>query len=446
VHTGSFPSGNILWSPRLGFNYNVNGGSETILLGGVGIFTGRPPYVWLSNAYGNTGQDFVSLVCTGPNVPTFTVDPNNQPQACNPATVASAGRPSVVYFDGNFKFPQAAKIALGLDREIGWGVLGTIDFIYTRAINEFLLEDVNLAGIQGQSACESGRPLYGTINPATGAATASRVTATYADVIRNFNTSGDHDASLTVQLQKRFGNGVEFNASYTYSHSVDFRSMTSDITSSNYRFGVLNGPVNAPTLATSFFDRPHKVTISGSANTPFGTRVSLFYTGISGTPFTYVVNGDINADGFGGNDAVYVPINAADISGLSAAQFATLDNFINNEACLRNNRGHILPRNSCRNPWQNIMSARISKTFGTLHGQSIELTADMLNVLNFLNSSWGLIKVTGVNEETNLIRLTGYDVVNGRGIYALNLPIKNQVTLNSLGSRWVFQLGARYAF
>jgi hypothetical protein len=446
VHTGSFPSGNILWSPRLGFNYNVNGGSETILRGGVGIFTGRPPYVWLSNAYGNTGQDFVSLICTGATVPTFTIDPNNQPTACNPASTPSAGRPSVVYFDSDFKFPQAAKLALGLDREIGWGVLGSVDFIYTRAINEFLLEDVNLTGVQGQSAGETGRPLYGTINPATGAATASRVTATYLDVIRNHNTSGDHSASLTVQLQKRFGSGVEFNASYNYSHTVDFRSMTSDITNSNYRFGVLNGPVDAPTLAPSFFDRPHKVTISGTINAPLATRFSLFYVGISGTPFTYVVNGDINADGFSGNDAVYVPINAADISGLTPTQFATLDNFINNDPCLRGNRGHILPRNSCRNPWQNIVNARVSKVFGTLHGQSIELTADMLNVLNLLNSSWGLIKVTGVNEETNLLRLTGYDAVNGRGTYALNLPIKNQVTLNSLGSRWVFQLGARYAF
>ena len=444
VNTGSFPSGNILWSPRLGFNYNVNGESQTILRGGVGIFSGRPPYVWLSNAYGNTGLEQASLVCTAAPLPTFTLDPNNQPTSCGAAP--SAGRPSVVYFDSNFKFPQAAKLALGIDRELGWGVLGTVDFIYTKAINEFLLEDVNLTGVQSSSPGETGRLLYGTINPATGAATASRVTGTYNDVIRNLNTSGDHSTSLAVQFQKRFGNGVEFNASYTYSHTVDFRSMTSDITSSNYRFGVLNGPVDAPTLATSFFDRPHKITVSGTVNTPFDSHFSLFYTGINGTPFTYVVNGDINADGFSGNDAVYVPINTADINMPVAGQSATLDNYINNEPCLRNNRGHILPRNSCRNPWQNLVSARVSKVFGTLHGQSIELTADMLNVLNFLKSSWGLIRVTGINEETNLIRLTGYDQVNGRGIYALNLPIKNQVTVNSLGSRWVFQLGARYAF
>jgi hypothetical protein len=444
VNTGSFPSGNILWSPRLGFNYNVNGESQTILRGGVGIFSGRPPYVWLSNAYGNTGLEQASLVCTAASLPTFTLDPNNQPTSCGAAP--SAGRPSVVYFDSDFKFPQAAKLALGIDRELGWGVLGTVDFIYTKAINEFLLEDVNLTGVQGASPGETGRLLYGTINPATGAATASRVTGTYNDVIRNLNTSGDHSTSLAVQFQKRFSNGVEFNASYTYSHTVDFRTMTSDITNSNYRFGVLNGPVDAPTLATSFFDRPHKVTISGTVNTPFDSRFSLFYTGISGTPFTYVVSGDINADGFSGNDAVYVPINTADITMPVAGQAATLDNYINNEPCLRNNRGHILARNSCRNAWQNLLSARVSKVFGTLHGQSIELTADMLNVLNFLNSSWGLIKVTGLNEETNLIRLTGYDQVNSRGIYALNLPIKNQVTVNSLGSRWVFQLGARYAF
>ncbi len=445
VNTGSFPSGNILWSPRLGFNYDVTGDRQTIVRGGVGIFSGRPPYVWLSNAYGNTGMEQASLVCTGANVPAFTVDPNNQPTSCG-AAAPNAGRPSIVYFDNNFKFPQALKLAIGGDRELGWGVLGTVDFLYTKAINQFRLSDVNLVGIQGASAGEAGRPVYGTINAGTGAATATRVTGTYLDVIRNSNASGDRSTSLTVQLQKRFGQGIEFAASYTYTHVLDIRSFTSDITSSNYRFGVLDGTVASPNLRTSFFDRPHKVTMSGTVDAPFDSRFSLTYNGLSGTPFTYVVNGDINADGFSGNDAVYVPRNATEISGLSAAQFTTLDAFINGEGCLKNNRGRILPRNACRNPWQNFFNARISKVVPTLGGQSVEITADMLNVLNFLNSSWGLIRVTGQNEETNLIRLTGYDAVNQRGTYALNLPIKNQVTVNSLGSRWVFQLGARYAF
>jgi hypothetical protein len=68
-------------------------------------------------------------------------------------------------------------------------------------------------------------------------------------------------------------------------------------------------------------------------------------------------------------------------------------------------------------------------------------------VLNFINSSWGLIRQTGTGfEEQNLIQQTGYDVVNGRGIYSRALPVKNAVTLNSISSRWVFQLGTRYTF
>jgi hypothetical protein len=446
INTGSFPSGNILWSPRLGFNYDASGDRQTVVRGGVGIFSGRPPYVWLSNAYGNTGQEQVSLSCGVLVVPVFTVDPNNQPTTCNPASAPSAGRPSVVYFDSDFKFPQALKLAIGVDRQIAWGVVGTVDFLYTKAINQFYLQDVNLVGIQGSSAGETGRPLYGTINAGTGAATASRVTGTYLDIVRNSNRSGDRTTSLTAQLLKRFGNGVEFTASYTYTHALDLISMTSDITGSNYAFSVLDGTVNARNLRTSTFDRPHKLTLAGTVNMPFETRFSLAYNGLSGTPFTYTVNGDINADGQSANDAVYVPRSASDISGLSAANYATLDAFINNEPCLAKNRGRILPRNACRNNWVNVINARISKVVPTIGGQSIEITADMLNVLNFLDSKWGLIRVTGTFEETSLLRLTGYDNVNGRGTYALNLPTKNVVSANALGSRWVFQLGARYVF
>jgi len=445
VNTGAFPSGNILWSPRLGFNYDVSESRQTVLRGGVGVFSGRPPYVWVANAYGNTGMEQQSLFCSGATVPTFTLDPDNQPTSCGAAP--SAGRPSIVYFDQNFKFPQALKLAVGMDHELAWGLLGTVDVLYTRALNQFLLTDVNLVGLQGASLGEAGRPLYGTINAATGAATATRVTGTYLDVIRNSNVSKDRSTSITGQLQKRFGNGIEFSASYTYTHSLDLISLTSDITGSNYANGVLDGTVDHRNLRTSTFDRPHKITISGTVNTPFNSRFSLTYSGISGIPFTYTVNGDINADGFTANDAVYVPRSAADISGLTPAQFATLDTYINTEPCLEGNRGRILPRNVCRNPWQNILNARFSKVINTLGGQSLEITADILNVLNLLNSDWGLLRVTGTGfEEQPLIRLTGYDVVNQRGTYALNIPVKNQVTLNSLGSRWVFQLGGRYAF
>jgi hypothetical protein len=281
------------------------------------------------------------------------------------------------------------------------------------------------------------------------------------DIVMNRNVSKDQSTSLAFQLQKRFSDGLEFNAAYTYSHALDVMSMTSDITSSNFQFGALDGTIANRNLRTSAFDRPHKVSISGTVNAPFGTRFSLIYNGLSGTAFTYVVSGDANADGVFGNDLAYVARNRADMSmdgnggnvagfGTAAQQdsvFGLLDSYINKEPCLRDNRGRLLPRNSCRNPWQNFLNARLSWAIPTVSGHTLEITADMLNVLNFINSSWGLLRQTGTGfEEQNLIQQTGYDAANGRGIYALAIPTKNAVTINSIGSRWVFQVGTRYTF
>ena len=474
MRTSSTPSGNILWSPRLGLNYDVGGRQETILRGGVGIFSGRPPYVWVSNAYGNTGLEQQTVFCNGAassannqslfdTVPAFTVDPNNQPTTCGGTNQIgpNAGASSIVFYDQNFKFPQALKVALGVDRSLPWNLFATVDFIYTKAINQYYLEDINLRGILGASSGEAGRPLYGAINPTTGAAILSRRTGLANDIIENRNVSKDQSTSLAFQLQKRFTNGLEFNAAYTYSHALDVMSMTSDITNSNYNFGALDGTIANRNLRTSSFDRPHKVSISGTVNAPFGARFSLIYNGLSGTPFTYVVSGDANADGVFGNDLAYVARNRADVSmdgnggnvagfGTAAQQdsvFGLLDSYINNEPCLRDNRGRLAPRNSCRNPWQNFLNARLSWAVPTVSGHTLEITADMLNVLNFINSGWGLIRQTGTGfEEQNLIQQTGYDAANGRGIYALAIPTKNAVTINSIGSRWVFQLGTRYTF
>ncbi len=460
VNTSSSPSGNILWSPRLGFNYDVNGRQETILRGGIGVFSGRPPYVWVSNAFGNTGLEQQTVFCDGTasssnnsstvdTVPAFTVDASAQPTRCGGTNQVgpSSGATSIVFYDPNFKFPQALKLALGADHALPWNLFATIDFIYTKAINQYYLQDVNLRGIQAAASGEGGRPLYGTINATTGRATALRVTGAANDIVENRNISKDQSTSLTFQLQKRFSDGVEFNAAYTYSHALDAISMTSDITSSNYQFATLDGTIENRNLRTSVFDRPHKVTISGTVNMPLDGRFSLIYNGVSGPPFTYVVSGDANADGVSGNDPVYVPRNANDITMQNAADYATLDAYINDEPCLRENRGHILPRNSCRQPWRNFLDARLSKVIPTVRGHSIEIVADMLNLLNFINSSWGLTRQTGPGfEETNLLTLSGYDVVNQRGRYTLNLPARKQVQVNSIGNRWVFQLGTRYTF
>ena len=449
IHTSNSPTGNMLWSPRLGFNYDMNGDQTTILRGGVGIFSGRPPYVWVSNAFGNTGVGASNLTCTtAATTPAF--DPNNPPGTCAGGGGIGTSTASVVFYDPNFKFPQALKVALGTDHQMGWGVLGTLDFLYTKSINQYYLVDVNLPGVVGYSAKEGGRPMY--VQPSaftgTGGVTVVRPTSKVGQAIENVNKSADRATELTLQLQKTFSNGLEFNAAYTYSHVLDLFSYTSDITGSNFNFGELDGTIANRNLTTSLYDRPHKISLSGTINVPFDTRFSLIYLGISGTPFTYTVANDVNGDGVGGNDAVYVPKDESDIELTNpGADSARLNAYINGEQCLRENRGRLLPRNSCRNPWQNLLNARLSKVFPTFNGQSVEITLDMLNVLNFINSSWGLTRITGGFEETTLLRQTGYDLTNAVGKYSFTPPTKSAVSnVNSLGSRWVFQLGARYTF
>ena len=107
----------------------------------------------------------------------------------------------------------------------------------------------------------------------------------------------------------------------------------------------------------------------------------------------------------------------------NASAYDSLEAYINSQSCLRDNRGKILPRNACRNPWQNIFNARIAKTlhFGP-GGRDVELIADFFNVLNLLNSDWGLIRETGTlggagTEDVALLRLRASDTANGRNAY-----------------------------
>src|SRR5438132_352635 len=103
INTGTTPTGNPLWSPRLGFNWDVQGNSDTIVRGGVGIFSGRPPYVWVSNAYTVNGLSQVELDCTTTTgLPAFTVDPTKQPTDCKGGTTlptAPVNSGEIDYFD-----------------------------------------------------------------------------------------------------------------------------------------------------------------------------------------------------------------------------------------------------------------------------------------------------------------------------------------------------------
>jgi hypothetical protein len=445
INNSEFPSGNPLLSPRAGFNYDMAQG-RTVVRGGAGIFTGRPPYVWLSNAFVGTGLEQATLTCTGANVPTFTFDPAAQPTTCGTGGGAAPPTPGIVFFDPSFKFPQTVRGALGVDQRLFLGLVGTVDFVYTRWINQMLITDANLNGPVSNAAGEGARTMYGTISTTSGSAgtpsstTVSRKSTRFAEVLRHSNESQDRSWSLTFQLQRQVG-WARFNVGYTRSKTQDLMSLTSSVANSNFTNAPIDGTLDARNLRTSNFDYPDKFTASGTFNIPkIDAEIGLYYVGRSGSTITYVVSNDANADGKAANDIVYVPRDINDISLTNAtAQWPLLDTFISAQSCLNSQRGQIMERGTCRQPWVNSLDGRIIKRIGTIRGQSLQLIADFINFPVFKRRQTG----NGF-ENTNMLTLARWDATNNRGVYSLQLPQINQNQIAT--SRWRIQLGAKYTF
>ena len=157
--------------------------------------------------------------------------------------------------------------------------------------------------------------------------------------------------------------------------------------------------LGAPQRRTSLYSRPHKIALTGTFDLPLKLNLGLLYTGFSGDPITYIVLGDANGDGIDDlfnhtqdNDPIYVPKDADDITLVNPADYPLLDRIIRREPCLRRQRGRLPERNSCRQLWVNSLDVRLAKVLPTGHGQSLEVTTDVFNLLNLLDHDWGLVR------------------------------------------------------
>jgi hypothetical protein len=476
INTSAFISPVTQLSPRLGFHWSVREG--TVLRGGVGVFTGRDPYSWMSFAYSNTGTGAVLLNCANAAAPDFVADPAAQPTSCAGGAVPASAA-SLSYFVNDFKLPQALKAAVGADQQLPWNMVGSVDFTYVHGMNALYITDDNLAGPVGTLTGEGGRVMYGAVGGTSKKGSVPTVTpnvvsGAFGPILRNGNRSGDRTYIATVQIQKSWSSGTELGVAYTHMNAKDYLSLRDAQSVSNYGFSTVDGTLESRNLAISTYNIPNKITITATRDLPWGFQLSAIYLGRSGTPYTFIVNGDANGDGVGNrvgafdrqaDDAIYVPTGPSDItlvrdSAVSAtvnalvparaSAYDSLQAYIDSQRCLRNNRGKILPRNACTNPWQNILNARVAKSLRIgAGGRDVELIADVFNVLNLVNGSWGLIRETGTlsgagTEDVPLLRLRGTDAANGRNAYDVTLPGTQVVNVDA--SRWRMQLGARVAF
>ncbi|HXG69292.1 MAG TPA: TonB-dependent receptor [Gemmatimonadaceae bacterium] len=428
--------GAVQFSPRFGFNWDVTGNQVNQLRGGLGLFVGTPPYVWIENAYISNGRIITFLNCTTSTTPApaFRVDQSGIETCRNGQGSKPIG--DVNFVDRDLKFPQPMRGTLAYDRVLPGNLLATFEGLYSKTLNQLFFVNKNLAGPIGPDA--NGRLMYGSI-ATTGRATANLPQsviqrggiARFNTAIDLVNQNKDFAYNLTAQLRKRYSNNWEGQLAYTYSKARDVQSFTSSTHTSNSAFGrTLSGSIEDTYTGVSLFDQPHKivgvVTRSFEFLRNFSTDVTMFYQGVSGSPHDYIYggfggNGDLNADGVQGNDLFYVPTDARDAnqiqfraSGTAAAgnlvtaaqQADAFEALVNSSECLSRNRGRIIPRNSCRLPFSNQVDLTVRQAIPLGRGNRVSVALDIFNFGNLLNKDWGKIQVSPFSGFNNIPLVT----------------------------------------
>jgi len=435
VDTSNVPSGQLLWSPRVGFNWDPNADGTQQVRGGFGWFTGRTPYVWLSNQYGNTGIEFTRIssflgrpVNAGNNI-TFVPDPFNQP-----TNVGSAATNEVDVTDPDFKFPSVMRFTVGYDRELGYEDLTfTTEFIYALTQYDVFWQNLNLT--PDGSTFFDGRPLFTRVDP------------TFRDVINMTNSEQGKQWNLLFKVQRPYRDNWTAGGSYSYGESTVVNDGLSSQARSNWRFNYTGGNPNEPEVGPSVFSPGHRVNFTVAYDIPVSTtavRLAFFYDGQQGRPYSTTFSRDINND-FESNDLLTV-LGSDDVIIVDGTA-ADWDAYIANDAGLSGEVGNIVPRNNSRAPWRNFSDFRAAIEV-PIASTDVEFSLDIRNLFNLLNEDWGRIEYANF-DELSPIEFLGIDGATGKPIYEMQFVANNpdrKWSVDDLRSRWQMRFGARVSF
>ena len=442
IKTNQVPNPTVLISPRLGLRWRIAESDEgsTLLRGGVGIFSGRIPFVWISNCFSNSGTTKLDYTLKK-DIPAF----GKEPADSNGITP----NPMINIVAKDFRYPQIMRATLALEQEYkGWHF--TLEGIFSKSINELLLTNL--------TAQDKGNKLY-AVNSEL--ANESNTTTLYDTSSANenssiyllTNTSKGYGYSVSASIAKRFRFGLDIYAAYTFAHSysvMDGISATTQLVwGRNY-----SADGNAQELSYSAFDVPHKVTASIAYSKRygklFGTTVSLLYQGYSGARYslTYTDN-DINNDTGKGNTTIYIPTE----SELAAMEFACEDdriafgNYIEGTPALQRSRGKFLARNAMQTPFEHHLDLHIAQDFyfSKESSRKVQISLDVINLGSLISKDWGAsyytsnycispIEIDSVTTDASGNRTPKYRFVGG------------SVSRNDLLSRWRMQVGVRVVF
>lgn len=482
VNTGKLPDTKVLWEPRIGFNWDVTGKKSTQLRGGTGIFTGRPPYVWVSNQIGNNGVLTGFLESSNSTKYPFTTDVNG---AFTPDSPTLPSTFDIAGTDNDYKFPQVWKSNIAIDQKLPLGFVATAEFMYNKNVNAVLYFDANLEPATRNFAGPDQRLRFpgsglsgsGNINPAV------RINDNVSRAAVMTTTNEGYYFGTTLKLEYPSKKGLYGTVAFTYSEAKDLMSAGSIASGSWTGARSVNGNNN---LALAFADQDlpnrwvgllgYRLEYGGT----FGgaTQLSIGYVGenrgfnpgagITTSRFSYRYAGDMNGDGVVDNDLIYVPtadqldqVQFDDIKDAqnnvlfdAAAQRAAFNTFIEQDEYLSTRRGQYAERNGALFPMVHRFDLSIVQEFSLKIGKKrnrIQFRADILNAMNLFDSEAGL----GNNVVNDRMLIFRGVTADGQPRYQLARQTKNGQSVliqdSFTKSRtqfdvWGAQFGIRYIF
>jgi len=472
AESGKMPASKIMLSPRVGFNWDLFGDQTTQVRGGIGIFTSRIPFVWPAGSFTNNGLVVGGFSKSGSIA--FRPDYENQYRAEDLGATIKTPSGQIDLFAKDFKYPQVFRTSLGVDRKLPWGIVGTLDVMFTKTLNNVLYYNMNVKpSTQHLTGTPDTRPIF------SGYSSSSLIEKTYSGIYLGTNTSDGYSYNVTVQLQKPFSNGFSANVAYTFGESKSMNDGTSSQNSSQWLYVPSVNGHNALDLAYSDFDMGHRVQAFVSYQIEYlkhaATTISLYYNGQSGDRYSYCylygnkMTNEANAD----QDLIFVPASQNDIKLIdytykgsnnqnvtvtAAEQWAALDKFIESDEYLKANRGKYTERNGARTGFEHNLDLRIVQDLFVevaSKRHTIQITLDIFNFANLLNKDWGRKYYIGYTY--NLLRFEKFDATDKTmplftyrrmqeaGIEKVD-DIYNISDSGIGSSRWFGQLGVRYFF
>ena len=490
------PSDNNNISPRVSVAYDLAGDGRSVVRAGAGYFFGRVPLVLGGNVL-QSARPVFNLTCAGdvgadPDNPieddappspldygTWDSNGGGNPTAC--ATSAElSGVPNYTIWNTEFEYPETFKANLGYEGFVAERTKLSLDLIFSRSTNMFNVRNLNLRPAQFTLAGEDDRQIFtpeGNFAPGAANTLGSRVYSDIGDVYVNYNDGRAQSISATVEARHQVSEALNLTAAYTHTRAYDNASLFCCTSSSNFSDPMVGafGPNDLGDFGDedrgwgrSDFSRDHAFVFSGVADLPYGFEVAAFWRLQSGRPFTPEVSGDINGDGVRFNDRPYVfavedvPLTAADGSEAEFEQRELYASVLANNDCVGEHVGGIIPRNTCRSPWLNLLDMRVTNTIEFL-GDELQIQLDLFNVMNGLGNlfcsddefredpsegacGWG--RVTTVSgPDRNLYVANAYNSASNEIRYTVNRNFgRESVVGDGLLLQFQAQIGLKYYF